>query len=137
MSTHRFSNFSEILGGDLSAKLCRNVQSLDHLCRPCNCSAPSRIDGECAYSGKCRQVGIVYEVKCKQTGKSYIGCTQNSFKSRMSGHFADVKRYVCRDLHSDSYTGHFQQFFDNSELVSLAIYYYDRWVRSISYCKVI
>ncbi len=68
MTTHRFSNLSEIFSGDLSAKLVKNVDSLDHLCRPCNCSAPSRINGECAYNGKCRQVGIIYEVKCKKNG---------------------------------------------------------------------
>ncbi len=35
----------------------------------------------------------------------------------MSGHFSDVKRYVCHDMHSDSYARHFAQFFDHSKLV--------------------
>ena len=52
--------------GDLSAKLCQNIKSLDHLFHPCHCSTPSQIDGECAYNGKCRQVGIVYEVNVKE-----------------------------------------------------------------------
>ena len=32
----------------------------------------------------------------------------------MNQHFADVKNYVCKDKHTDSYAKHFQQFFDKS-----------------------
>ena len=34
----------------------------------------------------------------------------------MSGHFADVKKYVRNNVHSDSYAKHFQQFFDKNDL---------------------
>ena len=68
-----------MFSGDLTTKIRKNVISLDTVCRPCNCSAPSRTaNGKCAYEGCCRHTGIVYEVKCKNTGKSYIGCTQQT-----------------------------------------------------------
>ena len=84
--------------------------------RKCNCIGNK---GVCAYDNICRQRIIVYEVKCKDTGKSYIGQTQQTFKDRMSGHFGDVQH-----LHdegkkkSDSYAKHFAQQFPNGDNAS-------------------
>ena len=100
----------------MTKKLYSQVSSLDYVCRPCNYNSTCKIEGKCAYGGRCRHTGIVYEIKCKRTGKSYIGCTQQTFKSRMSGHFADVKKYVRDGVQSDTYAKHFQQFFDKSTL---------------------
>jgi hypothetical protein len=50
---------------------------------------------------------VVYKVKCKTTGKIYIGNTQQYFKSRMRGHFQDVNQIVEKNVYSDSYAKHF------------------------------
>ena len=75
MTYHRFKNLGEHLQADLSTKLLENLTSLDFMDRPCNCFSASKIDGKCAYNGKCRTSYIVYEVKCKTTGTIYIGNT--------------------------------------------------------------
>lgn len=72
ISTHHFPNLREIFSADTTKKLYRNVVSIDSVCRPCNFNSLCKTDGKCAYGGCCKQTGIVYEVKCKHTNKSYI-----------------------------------------------------------------
>jgi hypothetical protein len=57
----------------------------------------------------CRVAVFVYKVKCKTSGKIYIGNTQQFFKARMRGHFQDVKQHhhVEKNIFSDSYAKHF------------------------------
>ena len=58
---------------------------------PCNCNAQTKSeDGKCIYNGLCRVQMTIYDLKCKITGKSYIGKTQRNLKTRTSEHFADV-----------------------------------------------
>ena len=49
----------------------------------------------------------MYENKCKNTGKSYIGQTQQNFKARMIQHHGEVIKLVCNKIKSDSYAKHF------------------------------
>ena len=112
MSYHRFPNLYELYGGDTNKKLNSGVQSLDFLNRPCNCKFSSKVRGKCAYEGKCRYNCIVYSVSCTESGKEYIGCTQNDLKTRMNGHFSDVRKYVCRNQATDSFAKYFAKFFD-------------------------
>ena len=43
MSYHRFNNLSELLNGDLAAKIGREILSADLMDRECNCSLPSKV----------------------------------------------------------------------------------------------
>jgi hypothetical protein len=80
MLYHRFPNMRDVFQSQLSAKMIENVESLDFNTRACNCRSPS---GTCLYGNVCRVPIVVYKVKCKTTGKIYIGNTQQYFKNRM------------------------------------------------------
>ena len=54
MSYHRFNNLAELLNRDLAAKIGRGIFSKDLMDRECNCSLPYKVNGKCAYEGKCR-----------------------------------------------------------------------------------
>ena len=58
--------------------------------RECNCSLPSKVNGKCVYKGKFRSEYIIYKVKCPICDAIYIGNTQQTFKTRMDGHFSDL-----------------------------------------------
>ena len=45
MSYHRFNNLAELLNGDLAAKIGRGIFSKDLMDRECNCSLPSKVNG--------------------------------------------------------------------------------------------
>ena len=49
---------------------------------PCNCG------NRCLYNhqGECRRRMVVYRIKCRQTGKYYIGATQRFMKTRGKEH---------------------------------------------------
>jgi hypothetical protein len=115
MSYHRFTNLREILQGDLSGKITQGVESLDLKNRDCNCTGNK---GECNYDGICRRRVIVYEIKCKITGKSYIGCTQQNLKNRMQGHLNDVQKLHHKNIKSDSYAKHFANHLQNFKRLS-------------------
>jgi hypothetical protein len=100
MLYHHFPNMRDVFQSQLSAKMIENVESLDFNTRACNCRSPS---GTCQYGNFCRVPIVVYKVKCKTTGKIYIGKTQQYFKNRMRGHFQDVKQIVEKNVYSDSY----------------------------------
>jgi hypothetical protein len=104
MSYHRFTNLRELFQGDMSAKLTREVISLDLQCEPCNCR-PGK-NNQCNYNNVCRERIAIYKVVCNQTGKVYIGNTQQHFKKRMEGHFGDVQKLCLKGIQSDSYARH-------------------------------
>ena len=112
MSYHRFPNLYELYGGDTTKKLNRGIVSLDFENKPCNCKTSSKINGECAYGGLCRNSCIVYSVSSTASGMEYIGCTQNNFKTRMNGHYNDVRQSVCKGKLSDSFAKYFSKYFD-------------------------
>jgi hypothetical protein len=75
MSYHRFPNLREYFQRDLHTKLISGIQSLDFENLPCNCRKENSQD-TCKYNNMCRHSLIVYKVECKNTGKIYIGNTQ-------------------------------------------------------------
>ena len=111
MSYHRFINLRELFQADLSTKLTANVESKDFQTLKCNCR-PGQ-SGGCSYDNICRKPIIVYQVKCKYTGKQYIGNTQQFFKNRMSQHFNEVRRLRKKGEASDSYAKHFAEILQN------------------------
>jgi GIY-YIG catalytic domain len=56
---------------------------------------------------------VVYRVECKNSGKFYIGNTQQHFKKRMQQHFNDVKKLHKDGEKSDSYAKHFANQLSN------------------------
>ena len=88
---HRFQNLTETFQGDLAGKLMEGIIDKEGEPLPCNCNAQTKSeDGKCIYNGLCRVQMTIYDLKCKITGKSYIGKTQRPLKTRTSEHFADV-----------------------------------------------
>jgi hypothetical protein len=102
MSYHRFPNMRDLLAGDLSKKLSEGVESMDFQVRDCNCRG-GRGPRKCQYGDFCRMPIVVYKVTCKMMNKFYIGNTQQHLKSRMRGHFQDVKKLMEKEVHSDLY----------------------------------
>ena len=82
--------------------------------RECNCSLPSKVNGKCAYKGKCRSKCIIYEVTCSMCDAIYIGNTQQTPKKRMDGHFSDLLRPLKNRQKSDSFAAHFEQHFNTT-----------------------
>ena len=76
MSYHRFNNLAELLTGDLAAKMRREILSKYLMDKKCNCSLLFKVNGKCAYEGKCRSRWIIYEVTCSMRDSIYIGNTQ-------------------------------------------------------------
>ena len=101
MSYHRYNNLAELLNGDLAAKIGRVVFSKDLMDRECNCSLPSKVNGNFFYEGKCQSKCIIYEVKCSTCDDIYIGNTQQTFKKKMDGHFFDLQRLLKNGQKSD------------------------------------
>jgi len=120
MSYHRFTNLRETLQGDLSGKITYGVESKDFMNEKCNCTGPGRNKEGCNYDGICRDKLVVYEITCKDTGKIYIGQTQQNFKNRMEGHHGDVNilHDPTRDSkRTDSYAKHFAHQLQNWKTV--------------------
>ena len=107
MSYHRFNNLSEAFAGDLTNKLNKNIGSKDFEPLQCNCNAGSRVDGQCIFGRECRKSMVVYKVKCSETGKVYIGNTQQKVKKRMEAHLGKVCNLANKNQHSDSFARHF------------------------------
>ena len=101
MSYHRFNNLSELLNGDLAAKIGRGIFSKDLMDREYNCSLPSKVNGKCFYKGKCRSKRIIYQVECSMCDAIYIGNTHQAFKKRMDGHFSNLLRLLKNGQKSD------------------------------------
>ena len=103
MSYHRFNNIREHFQGDLNAKLADGLNSLDFEDLDCNC----RKKELCPYGGRCRRSIVVYKATCLQSGKQYIGNTQQHVKKRMQQHVQDVKSLVVHNKQSDSFASRF------------------------------
>ncbi len=128
MSYHRFSNMKEVFASDLLSKLNHDIQSMDFASLECNCR--TRKTTGCDYDGICRDKLVVHRAECKQTGKSYIGCTQQAVKKRFQDHFRGVKtKQQKQELQSDSFIQHFYEITKNrkdmptEELKTLASYH--------------
>ena len=80
MSYHRFPNLGELLLGDLSSKIRRNLASKDFLDIECNCDTNTKVKGKCAYGGECRRCCVIYKVTCKCGGNFYVVNIQNTLK---------------------------------------------------------
>ena len=111
MSYHRFTNLREILQGDLSGKIMHGIQSLEFMNEPCNCHGNKT--GKCEYSDICRHRMIVYENTCSNTGKSYIGNTQQHCKKRMQQHNGKTINQLKEGMKSDSFAKHYSQQMTN------------------------
>ena len=111
MSYHIFNNLSELLNGDLAAKIGWGIFSKDLMDSKCHCSFPYKVNGKCVYEGKCRSRCIIYEVKCSMCDAIYIGTIQQTSKKRMDGHFSDLQRLLKNGQKSDSFSAHFVQHF--------------------------
>eukprot|EP00957_Ditylum_brightwellii_P113427 8648040-Ditylum_brightwellii.AAC.1 len=61
MAYTQFPNIWETFSGDLSGKITADLESLDFKFHPCNCNILTKINGKCAFGGKCRAKGIVYK----------------------------------------------------------------------------
>ena len=72
MSYHKFPNLNELLSGDLTGKLMKDVVSLDFMDRQCNCNKASMVDEKCIFGGDCQNSIVVYKCECI-CGKFYIG----------------------------------------------------------------
>jgi hypothetical protein len=108
MSYHRFTNLRELFQGDLTAKINAGLKSIDFEELKCNCRKSAKNEKNvCIYNGKCRTSIVVYKATCEQTGKVYIGNTQQHLKKRMQQHVQDVKNLVKKDKKSDSFAAHF------------------------------
>ena len=118
MSHHRFTNLRELLNGDLTTKLNKEVISLDFQRLECNCRLKKGGTRECGYNNVCRRLVVVYKVRCTTTNKVHIGNTQQHFKTRMQQHFNDAKKLHGKGIKSDSCAKHFacqlQNFEDTS-----------------------
>eukprot|EP00957_Ditylum_brightwellii_P170249 12960335-Ditylum_brightwellii.AAC.1 len=90
----RFPNLHEKFSGEISGKITADLESLDFKFRPCNCNAHAKINGECAFGGKCRAKCIVYKATCKVCREIYIGVTQSDYKQCMTGHTTLLKNYL-------------------------------------------
>ena len=107
MSHHRFSNLREIFQGDLEKKMMKGIESQNFRNEKCNCNARSKINGQCAFDGNCRQRCVVYKATCRICKKFYIGNTQQFHKARMRQHANEVGRCVHLNEGSDTHAKHF------------------------------
>ncbi len=72
-----------------------NIIDQEYNNRKCNCNVRSKMkDGRCMYDGKYRRGMVAYELKCKITGKSYIGKTQLYLKDRTKQHVNDIWKVI-------------------------------------------
>ena len=120
MAYRHYTNLHERFQGDLISKLNADIESLDFMDHPCNCNKTSCVNGEYAYRGKCRSTCIIYKAQCKICNEAYVGCTQDTFKKRMTHHFSDVTRLTSTSKpvlpsddsrRSDTFAKHFAKHF--------------------------
>ena len=116
MAYRKYRSLGDLLNSDLCAKLQRDLISLDYEEKPCNCNPNSQVNNVCPYNGKCRTSCIVYKATCNETGKSYIGNTQQAYKKRMTAHYSDVRRLVLTGKKSDSFASHFANLFKTDSI---------------------
>ena len=75
-------------------RVLKNSQAISHNERPCNCKRTS----ECPLQQKCLQKGVIYEAEVtSETGTySYVGLTENHFKTRYNAHQSSFRRENAR-----------------------------------------
>ena len=76
ISYHIFNNLSELLNGDLGAKIGQRILSKGVMDRECNCSLPYKFNRKYSYEGKFRSKCLIYKVRCSMCDSIYIGNTQ-------------------------------------------------------------
>ena len=84
----------------------------------CNCSAPSKVNRECTCRGKCRRSVLIYKNECKIYKMIYIVNTQNKIRTRMNGHFGQVRDLVNNKKSSDTFAKYFGNHFERNEKIS-------------------
>ena len=114
MLYHKFNNLVELLNRDLAAKIGWGVFSKDLIDRKYNCSLPSKVNGKCAYEGKCQSRCIIYELTCSMCDAIYIGNTQKTCKKIIDGYFSDLQRLLKNGQKLDSFAAHFVKHFNNT-----------------------
>ena len=77
---HCFTNLCELFQAKLTKKLNWNILSLDFMDRNCNCSAATKIQGQCPYNGICQKTCMVHSAMCRLCNSTYIGNTQQTLK---------------------------------------------------------
>ena len=87
------------------------IESKDFIRETCNCHWNKT--GNCNNNNICRHSMIVYQNTCKNTGKTYIGNTQQHFKKRMQQHNGDTRRQLSKGIKSDSFAKHFSHQMQN------------------------
>ena len=98
--------------GDLTLKIQKGLTSEDFGNTICNCQKTVKDEnGVCAYKGMCNQSVIIYQVTCRNSGKIYIGSTQQKFKERMEQHFDDVRLWFRKGQRTDTFARHFSRYF--------------------------
>ena len=78
MSYHRFNNLAKLLNRDLAEKIGQVILSAELIDIECNCSIPSKVNGECVYKVKLWVKGLIYEVKCSICKTIYISNTKQT-----------------------------------------------------------
>ena len=104
MAQGKHSNLTEMFQGDVNSKLDKNIISADFQTLPCNCR--SRQTSGCNYNDECRKCLVVYEIKCKHTGKSYIGATQQHLKKRCQQHIREARKTHAGQGNFDTFSSH-------------------------------
>ena len=95
MFYHKFLNLEEKFNSDLTSKIMKDIKDYDFKDRPCNCDVRYlKSDQTCWFENNCRKSMVVYELKCKLTGKSYYGKTQQYLKKRTAQHVHDVWKVI-------------------------------------------
>jgi hypothetical protein len=92
------------------------VVSLDFQTLSCNCNHQASEGYK--YNNVCCRSLVVYKAECNNTGKVYIGNTQQHLKQGMGQHARDLKMKMLHSQNSDSFASHFADQMSGDELRS-------------------
>ena len=115
MFYHKLDKLAELIKGDLATKIWRGIFYKDLTDRECNCSLPSKVNGNCVYEGKSRSNGLIYEVKLSVCDAIYIGNTQQTPKKQEWTDISPISHVYSR---TDKNKNHFLPI-PNSTLILL------------------
>ena len=82
------NNLREPFQRDLTAKLNKEVQSLDCVTRECNCKPGSQ--EPCPHNNICRERIVVHQLKSAHTNHCHIGSTSCHAKTRFQNHTTQI-----------------------------------------------
>ena len=116
MSYHKFNNLSDLINGDLAAKIGWGIFFKYLMDREFNCSLRSKVNRKYVYEGKCRPKCIIYEVKFSMCDAFYIGKTHQTFKKIWDSHFSDILRQIKNGQKYDSFAANFKQHINSTTL---------------------